>query len=231
MPKYKARLVAKGFKQEKGIDFDEIFSPIVKMTTLRTVLALVACEDLELFQMDVKTAFLHGDLHEEIYMEQPEGFEMEGKKHMVCKLKKSLYGLKQAPKEWYQKFDTFMKSQGFGRSKVDHCLYTKKATDGSLLILILYVDDMLLVGKNLQELDALKSKLHSAFDMKDLGEANHILGMRISKNMNKKLVNLSQEEYIYLDESKNNPKFIMKSAVHNLMIVNHKATNHQLHHA
>ena len=93
-PKYKARLVAKGFKHEKGVDFDEIFSPVVKMTTLCTVLALVAKEDMDLVQLDVKTTFLHGDLHDEIYMQQPEGFVEKGKEKLVCKLKKCLYGLK-----------------------------------------------------------------------------------------------------------------------------------------
>ena len=108
MPQYKAHLVAKGYAQQKGIDFDEMFLHVVKMTTLRTVLGLVAIEDLELVQMDMKTAFLHGDLQEDVYMKQPKGFEVASKEHLVCKLKKSLYGLKQAPRQWYQKFDTFM---------------------------------------------------------------------------------------------------------------------------
>ena len=112
-PKYKARLVAKGFKQEKGVDFDEIFSPIVKMKTLCTVLALVAKEDMDLVQLDVKTNFFHGDLHDEIYMQQPEGFVEKGKEKLICKLKKSLYGLKQAPREWYTKFDAFMQSHSY----------------------------------------------------------------------------------------------------------------------
>ncbi|GKV14795.1 hypothetical protein SLEP1_g25613 [Rubroshorea leprosula] len=98
--RYKARLVVKSFSQKKGIDFDEIFSPMVKMSSIRVVLGLAASMNLELEQLDVKTAFLHGDLHEEIYMDQPEGFEEQGKEHMVCKLKKSLYGLKQAPRQW-----------------------------------------------------------------------------------------------------------------------------------
>ena len=106
-PKYKARLVAKGFKQQQGIDFDEIFSPVVKMTTLRCVLALVAIEDMELDQMDVKTAFLHGDLQEEVYMQQPEGFVEKGKEDLVCLLEKTLYGLKQSSREWYRKFRSF----------------------------------------------------------------------------------------------------------------------------
>lgn len=104
---------------------------------------------------------------------------------------KSLYGLKQAPREWYHKFDAFMKAQGFRRSDHDHCLYTKKAKDGSLLILILYVDDMLIAGKSSIDMNALKAGLHKTFDMKDLGDANHILGMRIVRNRSKGLLYLS----------------------------------------
>ena len=96
-PRYKARLVVKGFNQKKGVDFEEIFSPVVKMSSIRVVLGLAASLDLEIEQLDVKTAFLHGDLEEEIYMEQPEGFEVVGKENLVCRLQKSLYGLKQAP--------------------------------------------------------------------------------------------------------------------------------------
>ena len=195
-PRYKARLVAKGFRQQEGVDFDEIFSPVVKMTTLRCVLALAAHMDMDLVQMDVKTAFLHGDLQEEIYMQRPEGFEEEGKDKLVCRLKKSLYGLKQAPREWYHKFHSFMLSQGYQRSDTDHCLYTKQARDGSLLILILYVDDMLIAGSNREDIASLKSKLNNAFDIKDLGEANHILGMRIVRDREKKVLFLSQSEYI-----------------------------------
>ena len=106
--RYKARLVVKGFAQKKGIDFDEIFSPVVKMTSIRTILSLVVVEDLHLEQLDVKTTFLHGDLEEEIYMQQPQGYEVKGKENLVCRLKKSLYDLKQAPRQWYLKFDRFM---------------------------------------------------------------------------------------------------------------------------
>ena len=147
--------------------------------------------------MDVKTAFLHGDLHDEIYMEQPKGFAEPGREHLVCKLKKSLYGLKQAPREWYHKFDAFMQSQGYSRSAMDPCLYTKKARDGSLLILVLYVDDMLIAGKAHDELDALKSQLKKSFEMKDLGQASHILGMRIKRDRHQGLLYLSQREYIH----------------------------------
>ena len=111
--RHKARLVVKGFAQRKGIDFDEIFSHVVKITSIKTNLSLVAVEDFHLEQLDVKTAFLHGDLEEEIYMQQPQGYEVKGKENLACRLKKSLYGLKQAPRKWYLKFDKFMIEQGY----------------------------------------------------------------------------------------------------------------------
>ena len=96
----------------------------------------------------MKTAFLHGDLEEEVYVVQPEGFEVKGKEHMVCRLKKSLYGLKQAPRQWYKKFDSFMVGQGYTQTNADHCVYVKKFPNGKFLILLLYVDDMLIVGQD-----------------------------------------------------------------------------------
>ena len=106
--RYKAQLVAKGYAQKKDIDYNEIFSPGVKHSSIRILLALIAQFDLELIQLDVKTAFLHGDLEEEIYMLQPVGFRVVEQQHLVCRLKKSLYGLKQSPRQWYKKFDHFM---------------------------------------------------------------------------------------------------------------------------
>ena len=175
--KHKARLVVKGFAQTKGLDFDEIFSPVVKMTSIRVILGLVASMDLELEQMDVKTAFLHGDLKEEIYMTQPEGFEVEGKEQLVCRLKKSLYGLKQAPRQWYKKFDSFMVSHGYRRTAADHCVYVRKFGNGKFIILLLYVDDMLIVGQDSKMIDRLKRDMSKTFDMKDLGPARVILRM------------------------------------------------------
>ena len=150
--KYKARLVVKGFQQKKGIDFDEIFSPVVKMTSIRIILGMVASMNLELEQMDVKTAFLHGGLDEEIYMEQPEGFEVSGD-NLVCKLKKSLYGLKQAPRQWYKKFDSCMTSQGYKKTSADECVYIQKFSDGNFVALLLYVDDILIVGKDAKKIN------------------------------------------------------------------------------
>ena len=144
--------MVKGFAQKKGIDFDEIFSPVVKMISIRTILNLVATEDLHLEQLDVKTTFFNGDLEEEIYMEKPEGYEVKRKEKLVCRLKKSLYGLKQAPRQWYLEFDKFMSKQGYTRCHSDHCVYLKRKNDGSYIILLLYVDDMLVAGSNMQEL-------------------------------------------------------------------------------
>ena len=167
---YKARLVVKGFQQKKGIDYSEIFSLVVKMSTIRLVLGMVAIENLHLEQLDVKMAFLHGDLKEDIYMIQLEGFIVQGQENLVCKLKKSVYGLKQAPRQWYKKFDSFMHKIGFKRCEADHCCYVK-FFDNSYIILLLYVDDMLIVGSSIKEINNLKKQLSKQFAMKDLGVA------------------------------------------------------------
>ena len=114
---------------------------------------------MHLEQLDVKTTFLHGDLEEEIYMQQPQGYDVKGKEKLVCRLKKSLYGLKQAPRLWYIKFDKFMSEQGYTRCHSNHCVYLKKQNDSSYIILLLYVDDMLIAGSNMQEINFLKRKL------------------------------------------------------------------------
>ena len=131
--KYKARLVVKYFGQKQGVDFDEIFSPVVKLSSIRTILGLAACLDLEVEQLDVKTTFLHGDLNEEIYIEKPQGFEVEGKEHLICKLKKSLYGLKQAPQQWYKKFESFIVGRDYKRTNADHYVYVKRFGDREIL--------------------------------------------------------------------------------------------------
>ncbi|CAL1360546.1 unnamed protein product [Linum trigynum] len=195
-PRFKARLVVKGFSQRKGIDFDEIFSPVVKMTSIRTVLGLAASLNLEVEQMDVKTAFLHGDLEEEIYMEQPEGFKKEKNEDYVCRLRKSLYGLKQAPRQWYKKFESVMGEQGYMKTTSDHCVFVKKFPDGDFIILLLYVDDMLIAGQNVSKINDLKKELSKSFAMKDLGPAKQILGVRIVRDRGAKKIWLSQEKYI-----------------------------------
>jgi ATP-binding cassette subfamily B (MDR/TAP) protein 1 len=160
------------------------------------MLGIAGTMDLEIEKLDVKTAFLHGDLEEEIYMEQPEGFIVEGKENQVCKLKKSLYGLKQAPQQWYKKFESFMTKLGYRKAQHDHCVFTKRYAEGDFIILLLYVDDMLIVGNGTKRSALLKKALSKSFAMKDLGPAKQIFCMKISRDRSKKLLWLSQERYI-----------------------------------
>ena len=146
--RYKARLVAKGFLQKEGIDYHDTFSPVSKKDSLRIIMALVAHFDLELHQMDVKTTFLNGELEEEVYMTQPEGFISEKGNNLVCKLKKSIYGLKQASRQWYMKFHNIITSFGFEENIVDQCIYIK-VSGRKFTFLVLYVDDILLASNNL----------------------------------------------------------------------------------
>ncbi|CAJ2671557.1 unnamed protein product [Trifolium pratense] len=195
-PRYKARLVVKGFRQRKGVDFNEIFSPVVKMSSIRTMLGLAATLGLEVEQMHVKTTFLHGDLEEEIYMKQPDGFQVKRKEDYVCRLRKSLYGLKQAPRQWYKKFESVMSEQGYKKTTSDHCVFVRKFSNDDFIILLLYVDDMLIVGKNISNIDRLKKQLGESFAMKDMGEAKQILGIRITRDRKEKKLWMSQEHYI-----------------------------------
>jgi hypothetical protein len=144
--KYKERFVARGFSQKEGIDYEETFAPVARYTSIRTIIALAAKMKWKLHQMDVKTAFLNGIIKEEVYIEQPQGFEVQDKKSHVCKLKKALYGLNQAPRAWYGRIDSFLMSLGFTKSKGDSNQYFKVMNDESL-ILLLYVDDLLLTGE------------------------------------------------------------------------------------
>jgi hypothetical protein len=145
--------------------------------------------------MDVNTTFLHGDLEEEIYMKQPEGFVVKEKKDLVYKLKRSLYGLKKSTTMWYQKFDTYILSFGFVRSKAENCIYSKEE-GGSFIYVALYVDNMLLVGNNMDAIKEVNKKLSSKIDMKDLGAANFIMGMDIKRDQATRKLWLNQKKYI-----------------------------------
>ncbi|KAL0550167.1 hypothetical protein IC582_014670 [Cucumis melo] len=176
--RYKARLVAKGYTQKYGIDYKETFSPVSKKNSLRIIVALVAHYDLELHQMDVKTAFLNGNLDEEVFMDQPEGFMVEGKEHMVCRLKRSIYGLKQASKRWYLKFNDTITSFGFKENIVDRCICLK-ISGSKFIILVLYVDDILLATNDFGLLCQTKEFLSKNFEMKDMSEASYVIGIEI----------------------------------------------------
>ena len=137
------------------------------MCSIQVIQGLIASMNLELEQLDVKTAFLYGDLDEEIFMEQLEGFKVKGKENMVCKLKKSLYGLKQVPQQWYKKFDSFMMSQEYKRTIAYPCVYVRRFPDDKFTILLLYVDDMLIVGQDVDMIQKLNREFSKTFDMKD----------------------------------------------------------------
>ncbi|CAA7016274.1 unnamed protein product [Microthlaspi erraticum] len=196
LERHKARLVARGFSQREGIDYQEVFAPVVKHVSIRTLLSLVVNLDIELEQMDVKTAFLHGSLEEDIYMYQPEGYVDETQKDKVCLLKKSLYGLKQSPKQWNKRFDQFMKTQAFSRSERDQCVYTKEISADNYIYLLLYVDDMLIAAKEMSDVKSLKEQLSLTFEMKDLGAASRILGMDITRDREEGTLCLSQANYL-----------------------------------
>ena len=193
--RYKARLVAKGFTQKEGIDYTETFSPVSKKDSLRIILALVAHFDLELQQMDVKTAFLNGDLEEEVYMKQPEGFSSSVGEHLVCKLRKSIYGLKQASRQWYFKFHEVISSFGFVENPMDQCIY-QKVSGSKICFLVLYVDDILLATNDKDLLHEVKQFLSKNFDMKDMGEASYVIGIKIYRDRPRGILGLSQETYI-----------------------------------
>ncbi|KAJ9541041.1 hypothetical protein OSB04_027547 [Centaurea solstitialis] len=205
---FKARLVAKGFTQTHGIDYDETFSPVAMLKSIRILMAISAYFNYEIWQMDVKTAFLNGKLTEDVYMEQPEGFEDPKNPNKVCKLLKSIYGLKQASRSWNLHFDERIKEFGFAKSEFEPCVYTKFS--GSIVtFLVLYVDDILLIGNDIPTLQSVKEWLSKCFQMKDLGEAAYILGIKIYRNRSKRLIGLSQSTYIdkvlkrfRMDESK-----------------------------
>ena len=192
---FKARLVAKGYTQKEGIDYEETFSPVAMLKSIRILLAVAASLDYEIWQMDVKTAFLNGNLNEDIYMQQPEGFKAKGKEHMVCKLQRSIYGLKQASRSWNIRFDQAITSFGFEKSPDEPCVY-KRIQAQKIVFLVLYVDDILLIGNDKQVLSGVKDWLHKQFDMKDLGEANYILGIKLIRDRKNKLLALSQASYI-----------------------------------
>jgi hypothetical protein len=189
--KYKARFVARGFSQKEGINYEETFAPVARYTSIRTIIVVVAKMKWKLHQMDVKTAFLNGVIKEEVYIEKPQGFEVEYRKSHVCRLKKSLYGLKQAPRAWYGRMDSFLTSLGFTKSKSDSNLYFK-IMDNEPVILLLYVDDLFLTGEENLIVEC-KQRLAAEFEMKYLGLMHYFLGLEVWQSP--KIIFLNQGKY------------------------------------
>ena len=195
--RYKARLVAKGFTQVYGVDYNETFSPVARFESLRFLLAHAALEDWEIEGMDVKLAFLHSDLDEEIYMEQPEGFIVEGQEDKVVRLKKAIYGLKQASRAWFKTFSTTLKENDFNQIYSDAGVYVYHRRKGETeVIIIVYVDDLLIMGPDIHQIQGVKDFLKKAYHMKDLGPASSYLGFRLHRDRTKKVITLDQESYV-----------------------------------
>ena len=192
LDKLKARLVARGFTQTYGLDYQETFAPVAKLNTIRVLLSVAANLDWSLHQLDIKNAFLNGELKEEVYMTLPPGFE-KGRCDKVCKLKKSLYGLKQSPRVWFDRFSKVLKSEGYKQALSDHTMFVK--TEGQRkCILIVYVDDIILTGDHVDEMSRIKLALGREFEVKDLGNLKYFLGMEVTRS--KKGIYVSQRKYI-----------------------------------
>jgi hypothetical protein len=189
--RFKARLVAKGYRQQEGVDFNEVFAPVSKYSTLRALLATVAAEDLELQQLDIKTAFLNGELEEDVYVQQPPGYE-QGDSNVACHLKRALYGLRQAPRTWNKRLTKELEGLAFTQSDADPSLFIYAGKDGPVYILV-YVDDLLIAAKDINTVAHVKSMLMTAFEARDLGDATYFLGMTISRDRSSRTIKLGQE--------------------------------------
>ncbi|KAL2242369.1 UNVERIFIED_CONTAM: Retrovirus-related Pol polyprotein from transposon RE1 [Sesamum indicum] len=187
----KARLVAKGFNQVEGVDYTEIFSPVAKAVTIRLFFALAAARGWVLEQLDVNNAFLHGYLQEDIYMTPPAGYKVDS--GLVCKLERSLYGLKQASRQWNVELTLKLQQFGFNQSAHDHCLFLLHTANG-LISLLVYVDDILLAGADIDDVKKVKAYLHQLFTIKDIGQARYFLGLEIARNSQG--IYLAQTKYV-----------------------------------
>ncbi|GJY78472.1 zinc finger, CCHC-type containing protein [Tanacetum coccineum] len=181
--KYKARLVAKGYVQEQGIDFDEVFAPVARIEMVRFELAQQTYHlggEWQVHHLDVKSAFLHGDLKEEVYVTQPEGFIQQGNSGKVYKLTKALYGLRQAPRAWNMKLDQTLKSLDFKKCNLEQAVYTKRSKTSTLIVGV-YVDDLIITGTPRKEIDLFKSQMKDKFEMSDLGLLAYYLGIEVTQ--------------------------------------------------
>ena len=198
--RFKARLVAQGYSQSQGIDYEEVFAPVARYNSIRSLLAVGNVCDWEIHQMDVKTAFLQGELEEEIYLKQPDGFIDKDRPDHVCKLKKSIYGLKQAARCWNNSIDGYLLANGYKKSTADPCIYIKSVVSISgkidFVIIAIYVDDMIFLSNNVEMLKREKAAIGKRFQVEDLSEIHHVLGMTVTRNRRLRTLSISQKNYL-----------------------------------
>ena len=190
--KHKARLVAKGYVQKFGVDFLEVFAPVTRMEMVRLLLALAAYNEWQVHHIDVKSAFLNGELLEEVYVTQPRGFEKEGEEHKVYKLSKALYGLRQAPRAWYARLSIYLVKLGFTKCPFEHAVYMKHENN-EVLIVGVYVDDLLITGTNLNDIVEFKQQIQREFEMSDMGQLAYYIGMEVEQE--KGYIEIKQTAY------------------------------------
>ena len=189
----KARLVAKGYSQIPGVDFHETFAPVARHETIRGLISIAAQKGWYLHQLDVKSAFLNGVLKEDVFVDQPQGFVIEGEEQKVYKLKKALYGLKQAPRAWYGEIDSYFSERGFQRSQNEPALYTKIEGKSDILIVSLYIDDLVITGNCVRLITEFKSDMKKKYEMSDLGLLHYFLGIGIIQS--DEGIFITQEKY------------------------------------
>uniref|UniRef100_A0A1Y1LS02 Endonuclease n=1 Tax=Photinus pyralis TaxID=7054 RepID=A0A1Y1LS02_PHOPY len=194
---FKARLVIRGFKDVNEYELKETYAPVSRLPVIRAVLAVINKYDLDVFQMDVKTAFLNGVLEESIFMEIPEGLDFDAnfRRNKVCKLKRALYGLRVSPKRWNKRLSVELIELGLEKDINEPCLFTWRK-NGQVLIVMVYVDDMILAGNNAERMNKVKTKLCSVFQMKVLGEPEYFLGIKISRDRENQTITLTQSDYV-----------------------------------
>lgn len=190
--KYKARLVVKGYAQKEGIDYDEVFAPVARWNTIRIMLAVAAQKGWTMYQLDVNSAFLYGELKEVVYVDQPEGFVKKGEEDKVYRLNKALYGLKQAPRAWFSRIESYFRHKGLEKSNHDHTLFSKSVGE-KLLMVSLYVDDLIFVGNDDVMCEEFKQSMKQEFEMTDLGRMSFFLGVEVHQSM--KGIHLCQKKY------------------------------------
>ncbi|CAA0827649.1 cysteine-rich RLK (RECEPTOR-like protein kinase) 8 [Striga hermonthica] len=190
--KHKARLVARGFVQREGIDFEEVFAPVARMESVRLLLAMAAAKDWHIHHMDVKSAFLNGELAETVFVKQAPGFAVKGEEHKVLRLRKALYGLRQAPRAWNAKLDATLGTLGFTRCATEHALYTRRRGKEELIVGV-YVDDLIITGAREEDINGFKREMATRFRMSDLGQLSYYLGIEVKQGRDS--ITLCQRAY------------------------------------